>query len=66
MLTTAELAAKVGASRYTVFREIQRGNLKAELKGGVWLIADEEAERWAATYRPYANQRDRHTDPPAE
>lgn len=59
MLTTTELADKAGTSRFTVEREIRRGNLAAEKKAGRWLIADSEAERWAAQYRPYAEQRDR-------
>jgi predicted GIY-YIG superfamily endonuclease len=58
-LTTTEVGAKVGASRYTVEREIHRGNLTAEQFSGRWVIAVAEADRWAATFRRYAEQRDR-------
>ena len=46
-------------SRFTVEREIHRGNLAAEKVGNRWAITETEAERWAAGYRPYAEQRDR-------
>ena len=59
MLTTTEVAAKANTTRYTVEREIHRGNLTAEKVGNRWAIAEAEAERWAAGYRPYAEQRDR-------
>jgi predicted GIY-YIG superfamily endonuclease len=65
-LSTTELADKAGTSRFTVEREIKRGNLTAEKKAGRWLIQDAEADRWIAQYRPYAEQRDRHSDAPAE
>ena len=57
MLTTTELAAKANTTRHTVEREIKRGNLAAEKFGGVWLIVDAEAERWAAQFQPYAGLR---------
>lgn len=59
MLTTTEVAALANTSRFTVEREIHRGNLTAEKVGNRWGITEAEAERWAAQYRPYAEQRDR-------
>lgn len=64
MLTTTEVAAKAGVSRYTVEREIRRGNLGAEKVGNRWAIAETEAERWAAQFRPYAEQRNRDRGAP--
>ena len=41
-------------TRYTVEREIKRGNLDAEPVGARWIIDRTEAERWASQFRPYA------------
>ena len=57
MLTTTEVAAKANTTRHTVEREIKRGNLKAEKLGRQWAIKQDEAERWAAQFRPYAGLR---------
>jgi excisionase family DNA binding protein len=57
VLTTTEVAAKAGTTRYTVEREIRRGNLKAEKVGRQWAIQVDEADRWAAQFRPYAGVR---------
>lgn len=65
VLTTTEVAAKANTSRYTVDREIHRGHLAAEKVGNRWAIGEAEAARWAAEYRPYAEQRDRDRTPPA-
>lgn len=66
VLTTTEVAAKAEVSRHTVEREIHRGNLKAEKLGNRWAVADAEAERWAAQFRLYAEQRDRDRESPAD
>jgi hypothetical protein len=60
-LTTAEVAKLPSkpTTRFTVEREIRRGNLAAEKAGGRWLIELAEAERWAKTFVPYRAQRDR-------
>jgi excisionase family DNA binding protein len=63
--TTTEVAAMAKTSRFTVEREVHRGNLTAEKVGNRWAIAEAEAERWAAEYRPYAEQRDRDRRPSA-
>jgi excisionase family DNA binding protein len=65
MMTTTQLAAKAGTSRHTVEREIRRGNLTAEKAGRQWIIAEAEADRWAAQFQPYAAQRN-HSTPPAD
>jgi hypothetical protein len=49
-------------TRFTVEREIRRGNLTAEKVSGRWLIAEAEAERWAAGFVPYREQRERGLD----
>lgn len=59
MLSTTEVAAKAGVSRPTVDREISRGNLTAQKVANRWVIDEAEADRWAAQYRPYAEQRNR-------
>jgi excisionase family DNA binding protein len=59
VLTTTEVAAMAKTSRFTVAREIHRGNLAAEKVGNRWAIMEAEAERWAAQYQPYAEQRGR-------
>jgi hypothetical protein len=43
-----------GITRHTVEREIGRGNLKAEMVGGRWVIDPAEAERWSAAFKPYS------------
>jgi predicted GIY-YIG superfamily endonuclease len=63
--STSQVAALADTTRYTVEREIARGNLAAEKVGAHWVIGEAEAERWAAQYRPYAEQRDRPQQPPA-
>ena len=59
MLTTTEVAALADTTRYTVEREIHRGNLAAEKFGRAWAIETDEAKRWAAQFRPYAGLRRR-------
>lgn len=61
MLTTTEAARLTDppVSRFTVEREIARGNLEAAKHGGRWFITEAEARRWSAAYRPFAEQRDR-------
>lgn len=70
MRTTSEVATLTSppTTRYTVEREIRRGNLTAEKIGGRWFIEPGEAERWAQAFRPYREQRERrraHQDAPA-
>lgn len=61
-LTATEVAAMPDdpVTRFTVEREIRRGNLAAEKAGGRWMIDQAEAERWAASYVPYREQRERY------
>lgn len=59
VLTTTEVAALASTTRYTVEREIQRGNLEAEKVGRQWAITPDEAKRWAAQFKPYAGLRKR-------
>jgi excisionase family DNA binding protein len=65
MLSTSEAAALAGTTRFTVEREIRRGNLEAEKVSGRWLITEDEARRWAAGYEPFREQRQRHRAPAA-
>jgi hypothetical protein len=59
MLSTAQVAALTSppTTRFTVEREIRRGNLVAEKIGRTWVVEQAEAERWAASFRPYAGVR---------
>jgi excisionase family DNA binding protein len=60
MLSTAQAAELASTTRYTVEREIRRGNLAAEKIGRTWVIEPAEAKRWAAQFKPYAGlHRDR-------
>lgn len=60
MLSTGQAAELAGTTRYTVEREIRRGNLAAEKIGRTWVIEPAEARRWAAQFKPYAGlHRDR-------
>jgi len=61
VLTTTEVAAKAQTTRYTVEREIRRGNLKAGKVGRQWAVEEAEADRWAARFQPYAGLRKRGT-----
>lgn len=65
-LTTTETAAKASVSRCTVEREIERGNLEAKRLSNRWIIAVVEADRWAAQFRRYAEQRDRDRATPGD
>lgn len=47
-------------TRHTVKREIERGNLEAEKTAGQWIISEDEALRWAKTFKHHREQRDRH------
>jgi excisionase family DNA binding protein len=57
MLTTTQVAALADTTRYTVEREIERGNLEAQKIGRQWAISPDEAARWAAQFKPYASLR---------
>jgi excisionase family DNA binding protein len=57
VLTTTEAGALAKTTRWTVEREIHRGNLAAGKVGGRWVIQDDEAERWAAQFRPHQGLR---------
>jgi hypothetical protein len=59
-MTTAATAELAGVHFRTVEREIRRGNLHAEKHGGVWIIEQAEAERWAGQFQKYAEQRQRY------
>jgi hypothetical protein len=64
--TTPEVAVLITppVSRFTIMREIERGNLAAQKGGGRWLVERGEALRWAASYRPYQSLR--KSGPPAD
>jgi excisionase family DNA binding protein len=57
MLSTTQVAQLAGTTRFTVEREIGRGNLAAEKVGRTWVIDPDEAKRWAAGFKPYAGLR---------
>jgi excisionase family DNA binding protein len=57
MLSTTQVAELASTTRFTVEREIRRGNLAAEKVGRVWVIDPAEADRWAASFAPYAGLR---------
>lgn len=57
MLTTTEVAKLAGTTRHTVEREIRRGRLTAGRVGRQYAIEPDEAQRWAAQYRPYEGLR---------
>lgn len=59
MLTTTQAGALADTSRYTVEREIRRGNLKAKKVGRQWAIEDADAKKWAASFKPYAGLHNR-------
>ena len=57
MLSTTQVAQLAGTTRFTVEREIKRGNLAADKVGRTWIIDPAEAERWARSFTPYAGNR---------
>lgn len=65
-LTTTEAAALTDppTTRFTVEREIGRGNLEAVKAGGRWIIDEDEARRWAAQFRKHAGNRRPHDPSP--
>jgi excisionase family DNA binding protein len=56
-MTTTQAAVLAGTTRFTVEREIKRGHLAAQRTGRIWSIDRAEAERWAASFVPYAGLR---------
>jgi excisionase family DNA binding protein len=62
MLTTSEVAAMADTTRYTVEREIRRGNLTAQKVGRNWVVEDAEAKRWAGQFEPYGSLRKPKSD----
>lgn len=67
MLSTTQVAALASTTRYTVEREIHRGNLRGQKIGRTWVIEEAEAERWSAQFAPYAGLRkDSEGHDPAE
>lgn len=56
LLSTSEVASMAGVQRATVFREIKRGNLPAELVAGRYVITGENAERWLRIFTRYARK----------
>lgn len=63
--STPEVAALARVSRATVEREIHRGTLAAERVARTWIVAEAEANRWAAQFQPYAALRQPRKPPPA-
>jgi excisionase family DNA binding protein len=57
MMSTTQVAELASTTRFTVEREIRRGNLQGQKIGRTWVIDRAEAERWAAQYTPYAGLR---------
>lgn len=57
MMSTTEVAELASTTRFTVEREIRRGNLQGQKIGRTWVIDQAEAERWAAQFTPYAGLR---------
>jgi excisionase family DNA binding protein len=62
VLTTTQVATLANTTRYTVEREIERGNLAAQKIGRQWAITPDEAQRWATQFKPYASLRKPPTD----
>jgi excisionase family DNA binding protein len=57
MMSTTQVAELASTTRFTVEREIRRGNLHGQKIGRTWVIDQAEAERWAAQFTPYAGLR---------
>ena len=56
-LTVAELAHKAGLTARYVRQEIASGRLAARRAGGVWLIADDDAQVWLLSPRRGSRRR---------
>ena len=51
LLSTAEVARRLGIHHYSVNRLIRRGLLPAQKIGKTWAVEEEDAERLARSYR---------------
>lgn len=51
LLSTAEVARRLGIHHYSVNRLIRRGLLQAQKIGKTWAVEEEDAERLARSYR---------------
>jgi len=58
-LSTTETAGLTSppTTRFTVEREIKRGNLTAQKIGRTWVIDEAEAQRWASGFIAWRTQR---------
>ena len=50
LLSTAEVARRLGIHHYSVCRVIRRGVLRAQMIGKSWVVRSEDVEELAKTY----------------
>lgn len=50
-LSTSQFANLFGITRQAVARRVKRGDIKAEMVGGVWSIPFSEVERWKPSHK---------------
>lgn len=55
VLTTAEAAKRMDLTKNTVLAYIERGLIKARKLGPIWLISEEECDRYNRERRPRGN-----------
>ena len=47
-LTVQQFADKLGVNRYTIYKRLKKGDIKAVQPGLSWLIPEKEALKWTA------------------
>lgn len=52
LLSTQELASLAGVSLVTVNRQIRIGELRATKVASVWVVFENDANKWLASYEP--------------
>lgn len=46
LLTTKDVASKIGLKQITIIKHIERGNLHAEKLGGSWIIRQDDYQQF--------------------
>jgi excisionase family DNA binding protein len=65
LLTVTEAAERLGLSRSTVLNQIRAGAIRSERIGRLWVISEDEVERYGREHRgrPFGRMQSRRMEP---